>query len=127
MKKTRRYNEGDLVSEPKFGADTYTAARNFLAQNNIGYDQTPALADTQTLAARKELKQRRAETPKLVPQTRSSFGQAFREARGRGDTTFTWNGKKYTTEMKRAGGVVSSASKRADGIATKGKTRGKVC
>jgi hypothetical protein len=26
-----------------------------------------------------------------------------------------------------SGGTVSSASKRADGIATKGKTRGKIC
>ena len=30
--------------------------------------------------------------------------------------------KKYAS-----GGMVSSASKRADGIATKGKTRGKIC
>ena len=29
-------------------------------------------------------------------------------------------------EKKRSGGVVGSASKRADGIATKGKTRGKM-
>ena len=34
--------------------------------------------------------------------------------------------KLYATKMK-AGGSVSSASKRADGIATKGKTRGKMC
>jgi len=34
--------------------------------------------------------------------------------------------KKSTPEKKRAGGTVSSASKRADGIATKGKTRGRM-
>ena len=34
--------------------------------------------------------------------------------------------KKSAPEKKRAGGVVGSASKRADGIATKGKTRGKI-
>jgi len=34
--------------------------------------------------------------------------------------------KKPVPEKKRAGGVVGSASKRADGCATKGKTRGKI-
>jgi hypothetical protein len=29
----------------------------------------------------------------------SNFGKAFREARAAGDKTFTFNGKKYTTEM----------------------------
>ena len=29
----------------------------------------------------------------------SKFGKAFREARAAGDKTFTFNGKKYTTEM----------------------------
>ena len=122
----------------------------------------------------------------------SAFGKAFREARASGEKTFTFNGKKYTTEMAkpktstkpelgpemgekmtpaeskaavsnfgypkgserlnsaenketsdmsmRHGGRVKkmnmggmgysnggSASSRADGIATKGKTRGKMC
>ena len=30
---------------------------------------------------------------------KKSFSQAFREARNSGKDTFTWNGKKYTTEM----------------------------
>jgi hypothetical protein len=115
----------------------------------------------------------------------SAFGKAFREARASGDKSFTFNGKKYTTEMAKPktstkaelgpemgspmsadeskdaasrfgypkgserlnsaenketsdmsmkhGGKVKkmssggSASSRADGIATKGKTRGKMC
>jgi len=125
----------------------------------------------------------------------SEFGKAFREARAAGDKTFTFNGKKYTTEMAKPktstkaelgpemgspmsadeskdaasrfgypkgserlnsaenketsdmsmkhGGKVKkmnmggmggmgyakggSASSRADGIAVKGKTRGKMC
>ena len=84
----------------------------------------------------------------------SRFGAAFAAARRAGDKTFEFNGKKYTTEMasekKKApakskslpgrsaegqmsdvvgakkGGMISSASKRADGCATKGKTRGKI-
>ena len=85
-----------------------------------------------------------------------TFKQAFAEARKSGKDTFTWNGKKYTTEMagekkpssdvkfessvpemsdydegrtttfKRGGSVKSSASKRADGCCIKGKTRGKM-
>jgi hypothetical protein len=84
----------------------------------------------------------------------SRFGAAFAAARRAGDKTFEFNGKKYTTEMasekKKApakgkslpgkaaegqvsdivgakkGGMIGSASKRADGIATKGKTRGRM-
>ena len=108
------------------------------------------------------------------PMKMASFGEAFKEARGRGDKTFEYMGKKYTTEMagekkapagpktafqKRAakqtaarearagaraarmdtplgqmsdvigakkGGMIGSASKRADGCAQRGKTRGKM-
>ena len=89
--------------------------------------------------------------------TDKTFKQAFAEARAEGKESFTWNGKKYTTEMasdKKAkkeepemfissqpdvedtdegrtttfkkGGMVGSASKRADGCAQRGKTRGKM-
>jgi len=30
-----------------------------------------------------------------------SFKEAFRHFRNKGDKTFTWNGKKYTTELKK--------------------------
>ena len=117
------------------------------------------------------------------PAKMASFGEAFKEARNRGDKTFEYMGKKYTTELagtkkasegpktafqKRAakqtaarearaaasaarknaplgqmsdvvgakkggrvkkyaaGGSVSSASKRADGCAQRGKTRGRM-
>ena len=94
------------------------------------------------------------ETPAMAPQ--KTFNQAFKEARAAGKDTFSWNGKKYTTEMagakkpsaaseperettdydfgttnpsefKRGGKVkMSSASKRADGCCQRGKTRGKM-
>jgi hypothetical protein len=110
------------------------------------------------------------------PLKMASFKEAFKEARDRGDKTFEYMGKKYTTEMagakkpaasgektqaqkymenvrskrgpigramdigrgqsgassvgvvgaKKGGMIKSSASKRADGCATKGKTRGKM-
>lgn len=36
----------------------------------------------------------------------TSRGEAFREARKRGDKTFEWNGKKYSTDIKEEGGSV---------------------
>jgi hypothetical protein len=90
------------------------------------------------------------------PLAKASFKEAFAEARANGDKTFEYMGKKYSTEMAKpeksfkekakkagftsaetkggaalmtrkmkAGGAVS-ASKRADGCATKGKTRGRM-
>jgi hypothetical protein len=85
------------------------------------------------------------------PLAKASFKEAFAEARASGDKTFEWGGKKYTTEMAKPkspakrkalpgkaaegqmsgvvgakkGGVVS-ASRRADGCAIRGKTRGKM-
>ena len=80
-----------------------------------------------------------------------TFGKAFREARNAGDKTFMFNNKKYTTELAKpaapaapttepvenkrggvikkmaSGGMTSSASKRGDGIAQRGKTKGRVC
>jgi hypothetical protein len=148
------------------------------------------------------MKAQERETKEAAEPKKMSFKEAFASARKGGDKTFTWNGKKYTTEMageKKAapkaepakpaaktetkvekpglfrrtmaalggvklpqsdygveteekderpttrpkpvstaaaiqaknmgykkGGMVSSASKRADGCATKGKTRGKM-
>lgn len=84
---------------------------------------------------------------------KESFGDAFKAARKSGKGTFTYNGKSYTTETAeekakkskpeptgnigsrtmldegetapafKKGGKVSSASKRADGCAIRGKTR----
>ena len=85
------------------------------------------------------------------PLAKASFKEAFAEARANGDKTFEWGGKKYTTEMakpkapakrkslpgKSAEGKMSdvvgakkggtvSASRRGDGIAQRGKTRGRM-
>jgi hypothetical protein len=87
------------------------------------------------------------------PLAKASFKEAFAEARANGDKTFEYMGKKYSTEMakpkapakrrplpgkaaegkmsdvvgaKKGGMVKSSASKRGDGIAQRGKTRGRM-
>ena len=87
------------------------------------------------------------------PLAKASFKEAFADARAAGDKTFEYMGKKYSTEMakpkapakrkslpgkaaegkmsdvvgaKKGGMVKSSASKRGDGIAQRGKTRGRM-
>ena len=40
-----------------------------------------------------------SEAAELMPGKPKGFKDAFREARSAGDKTFTWQGKKYTTEM----------------------------
>jgi len=59
-------------------------------------------------------------TPTAISQPRSTLGKLTGTAAPKG------YGVKLATSFKK-GGSVSSASKRADGIATKGKTRGKMC
>lgn len=49
-----------------------------------------------------------SEAAELMPVKPKGFKDAFREARSAGDKTFTWQGKKYTTEM--AGSKPSSSS-----------------
>ena len=75
-----------------------------------------------------------------APTTPLTFGKAFRQARNAGDKTFTFNSKKYTTELakpaapepvgNKRGGVIKKMAKggvtRADGCATKGHTKGRM-
>jgi hypothetical protein len=58
-------------------------------------------------------------SPKVIPMTKEDKkvlnSSKFKKA------------SEATKDMKKGGMVKSSASKRADGIAVKGKTRGKIC
>jgi hypothetical protein len=60
-----------------------------------GLDAQEAKA-RKTLAARKKA----AGSKEATPNTAASFDDAFRDARRAKVKTFTWRGKKYTTEMK---------------------------
>lgn len=73
MKKVRRYNEGDLV-EPGSGV-------------------VDEMDDEALRRSRRAMSSEEMAGP-------ATFGQAFKEARARGDKTFDFGGKKYTTEMK---------------------------
>jgi len=69
-------------------------------------------------------------TPKSKPATMKQLGKpTSKKALDESDTTGGAIGYKRGGKMKKyaSGGMVSSASKRADGIATKGKTRCKIC
>ena len=57
------------------------------------------------------------------PMKMASFGEAFKEARGRGDKTFEYMGKKYTTEM--AGGAKSTSAAKSAPAAKSGSSTAK--
>jgi hypothetical protein len=115
------------------------AVASYKVQQGIDPNKTPADEDKEKAIYAK-------------PLAKASFKEAFAEARASGDKTFEYMGKKYTTEVAKPkapakrkppagraaegqmsdvvgakkGGKVSSASSRGDGIAQRGKTRGKM-
>ena len=72
-RKTRRFDEGGMADE-----DVKSFAGTPENDSNAG------MADAASEAA---------------PAKKLSFKEAFAAARGSGDKTFEWNGKKFTTEM----------------------------
>jgi hypothetical protein len=53
----------------------------------------------ETPASTKAAEEKEVDKPASSSSSGKSFSQAFREARAEGKDTFTWNGKKYSTEM----------------------------
>jgi hypothetical protein len=119
------------------------------------YEREPDAQDRkmQETAVAEYTDRKEKEAVMAKPLAKASFKEAFAEARAAGDKTFEWGGKKYTTDMakpkapakrkplpgraaegkmsdvvgaKKGGMVKSSASKRGDGIAQRGKTRGRM-
>ena len=133
MKKVKRYNgeEGSSVELPD-------------------YEREPSLEDKGLQgAAVAQYKVDKGMNPNVNEDM--TFKERFAQARKDGDKTFEWHGKKYTTELAKpkakakdnaavrshskmnamgdtfkSGGSVS-ASRRGDGIAQRGKTRGRIC
>jgi hypothetical protein len=70
-----------------------------------------------------------ATTSTTKPQFEMPISKFFKGIRAAGEKDLAARGMKRGGEVKKmaSGGMASSASKRADGIATKGKTRGKIC
>ena len=167
-RKVKRYEAGKEVEADYDSSDDAKNLRLAADREAVEYEGEKIAKPLREAAA----------AAKAEPMKMASFGEAFKEARGRGDKTFEYMGKKYTTEVAKPkaeaksesksdapksrtfaekqaaagekmrgayrsaadnltkgarsimgmkkGGMVGSASKRADGCATKGKTRGRM-
>lgn len=73
--------------------------------SNGGMDDYSSSDDAKNLMAAAEREAAESNAPAAAPvvsapaMKMASFGEAFKEARNRGDKTFEYMGKKYTTEM----------------------------
>ncbi len=85
--KTKRYQEGMSVEGDYESSDDYKNLISAAAREKADAEKPDASA---------------------APAKAASFGEAFKSARGRGDKTFEYMGKKYTTEM--AGGKKAPAA-----------------
>ena len=97
--KTKRYFAGEDVDSDYMSTDDYK--------------------NLESAATREKNEYLAGETAKTEPLKMASFGEAFKDARGRGDKTFEYMGKKYSTET--AGGKKSAAPAPAAKSETKPK------
>ena len=100
-----------MMRQPVLGTGDGMGGGGGGGRRPITSDLLPAPASTSSAGPRI--------TPTAISQPRSTLGTLTGTAAPRG------YGVKMSTRFKK-GGSVSSASKRADGCATKGKTRGKL-
>jgi hypothetical protein len=63
-----------------------------------------------------------AEASEPAPAKKMSFKEAFAAARGAGDKSFEWNGKKFTTEMAKPKAAAAPAAKAEAPAKPKGET-----
>jgi hypothetical protein len=115
-KKMKRYNEGDVVElESKMGPN-----------ENIGDDvrarAMAAMAARESGAEEAEPAKPKAE-PKPKPKAKAEPKKKTSSFEGR---TSPFANKTSSFKKMASGGSVSSASKRADGCAVKGKTKGRM-
>ena len=88
-RKVKRYSAGDRVEDDYASSDD--------AKNLISAAEREAVEFEGEKIA-KPLREA-AQAAKAEPMKMASFGEAFKEARGRGDKTFEYMGKKYTTDI----------------------------
>jgi len=124
------------------------AYRQFKRSGTEGIDTKPDLIDKVMGASKNDPKYQAAREMKKALESeraRVNIPNVLDEVRKSGETSLdkdipmteedkkVLNSSKFkkasegTKDMKKGGVVKSSASKRADGIATKGKTKGKIC
>jgi hypothetical protein len=97
----------------------------------LPYDKAGALSKKRADRAEArdiDMKRSNAENYGIDPDAPGSYSALQSLRRNIGDGEFSMKkGGKVKAKTYKSGGSVSGASKRADGIATKGKTRGKMC
>jgi hypothetical protein len=114
--KMKRYNEGDVVElESRMGP-------NENIDDDVRARAMAAMAARETGAEEAEPAKPKAE-PKPKPKAKAEPKKKTSSFEGR---TSPFAGKTSVFKKMASGGSVSSASKRADGCAIKGKTRGKM-
>ena len=92
MKKGRKFNTGDRV----YAEDAGITGRGDEKVEDQYRDSTGEGADTY---AEPQKSTKLSDKKTEGPQKKQSFSEAFKDARTSGDSTFMWNGKKYSTEM----------------------------
>ena len=106
--KAKRYADGGTVKRSYFEEMEDLGNVGKLSSMGRGMSKAEAAQETgrsQAQAARGRAAARgESEQAPAAPSTApgQSFAQAFRAARGRGDRTFEWRGRRYTTEMASA-------------------------
>ena len=109
-RKVRRFDVGGMPQyDDAEGVDAAVAANTDTGEwargENYGDGTTGDERVAMARAPRREATQEDIDSlvaaPRFEPEaeTKKTFKQAFAAARGAGDKTFEWNGKKYTTEM----------------------------
>lgn len=98
MKRKTRFSPGGLNPFQGGDVDPFSAARDDeggIAQAK-GRDLKSEIEGMQGMYDKEDWEQKGPSTQAAKPM---SFKEAFADARKRGDSTFTWNGGKYTTEV----------------------------
>ena len=129
MKKAKRFNDGGMSLEEKYPGAKITRA----GPQPKPVEQPPKTilqealremkdAEYKDMSKKAELAPYERKAEKMARGARGGSGGGGGGASGGGD----FSGMKGLDKPYKSGGKVSSASKRADGCCTKGKTRGKM-
>jgi hypothetical protein len=117
--KIRRYDEGGGVREGRnanIDEDTRARALAWAARGGEKEKDTEGGMSSRSVLAStydEPMEEPRHEVAAPAPAKKQSFGEAFRDARANGQSTFTWNGGTYGTEMAKPAARPAAAPQRA--------------
>ena len=103
--RAKKYMDGGTVKKSFFEEMEDLGNVGKLSSMGRGMSKAEAAEETgrsQARAASGRAAARGDSEPAPAPASTQTFGQAFRAARSRGDRTFEWRGRRYTTEMASA-------------------------